>query len=215
MQVAGILGRRDPKALDCRYLYVSRQALLLPAIGEDLEPEMSWILARSSLLTPRIALRRAAIDVDDPAVEELLDAAGFPRSSFDTHLREASSGQVPRRASGGGAGGDDPEPCGRGAGKDPRLSGAGGDAGRRALCDRGCGMEWDAAAIDQCLVGDLLARSAARCGATTWDCAAAASISPRTRWSPASPMSAARIASPRSAISFRSSSSSAPRPIPA
>ena len=88
MQVAGILGRRDPKAPDCRYLYVSRQSLLLPAIGDDLEPEMSWILARSGLLTPRIALRRAAIDVDDRAVEQSLEAAGFPRSSFDRHLRE-------------------------------------------------------------------------------------------------------------------------------
>jgi FMN phosphatase YigB (HAD superfamily) len=88
MQVAGILGRRGPNPIDCRYLHVSRQALLLPAIGEDLEPEMSWILARSSLLTPRIALRRAAIDADDPTIGELLDAAGFARSSLDTHLRE-------------------------------------------------------------------------------------------------------------------------------
>jgi FMN phosphatase YigB (HAD superfamily) len=88
IQVAELLGRKRPQALDCRYLYVSRQSLLLPAIGEDLQPEMSWILARSSLLTPRIALRRTAIDVEDPAAGELLQAAGFPRSSWDSHLRE-------------------------------------------------------------------------------------------------------------------------------
>ena len=88
MQVAEILSGNCPRAVDCRYLYASRQSLLLPAIGEDLQPEMSWILARSSLLTPRIALRRAEIDVEDPAAGELLRAAGFPRASWDSHLRE-------------------------------------------------------------------------------------------------------------------------------
>jgi FMN phosphatase YigB (HAD superfamily) len=88
MQVADILRRGHPHPVDCRYLYVSRQALLLPAVGEDLEPEMSWILARSSLLTPRIALRRAAIDGEDPSIGKLLEAAGFPPASLDVHLRE-------------------------------------------------------------------------------------------------------------------------------
>ena len=34
MQVAEILGLRDSDPTDCRYLYVSRQALLLPAVGD-------------------------------------------------------------------------------------------------------------------------------------------------------------------------------------
>ena len=60
-QIAERLNERSKHPVELRYLYVSRQSLLLPALGESLKDELSWILAPTAVLTVRIALRRVEI----------------------------------------------------------------------------------------------------------------------------------------------------------
>ena len=84
-RVAGATVARELRGLERRYLQVSRQALLLPAIdAEDLDPDMEWILARTHLLTPRIALRR--VDIKPEEIGSTLAAHGMHAPAWDTHM---------------------------------------------------------------------------------------------------------------------------------
>lgn len=70
---------------ETKYLHVSRQALLLPATNlENLEPELDWILARTHVLTPRIALRRIALEPESHRTA--MATAGFPPGTWDRQL---------------------------------------------------------------------------------------------------------------------------------
>lgn len=84
-RVAQASAARELTGMELRYLQVSRQALLLPAIdASDVEAEMDWILARTHLLTPRIALRRVNITPEE--VGDALAAHGIGAAAWDLHM---------------------------------------------------------------------------------------------------------------------------------
>lgn len=85
-QTAKRLGPHLAPDVRLNYLYASRQALLLPAILGDLEPELVWILARTALLTPRIALLRVGLKPEQAT--SVLSQAGFPSNTWDLHLTD-------------------------------------------------------------------------------------------------------------------------------
>ena len=84
LKLAKKLNEKFKLDLDLRYLYVSRQALLLPAIDDIGQEELEWILAPTTILTTRIILRRLNIDVDDVAV--LLNEFGISETNYDRKL---------------------------------------------------------------------------------------------------------------------------------
>jgi predicted HAD superfamily hydrolase len=74
-KLARIMNRFSPTPLELHYLYVSRQALLFPAM-EDLDEEsLGWILAPTAILTPRIILKRVNIEPEE--IESALREHGF------------------------------------------------------------------------------------------------------------------------------------------
>jgi len=82
--VFDLITQTQSPAILGKYLYVSRQSLLLPAMGEDLEKELGWILAPTHILTTRMILSRVGIDID--ALPPTLTLDGF-RSQKDANLR--------------------------------------------------------------------------------------------------------------------------------
>lgn len=85
-RLAQRLRRDDSGRMDLRYLYVSRQALLLPALSEPLEAELSWIAAATAALTPRIVLKRVELSPEE--IGAVLTENGFPHSTWDRQLSE-------------------------------------------------------------------------------------------------------------------------------
>ncbi len=83
-RVARILNEKLHLPLGLNYFYASRQALLPPAIGDDIKPEMQWILAPTSILTPRIALKRINMSPEDHA--DILEKHGVRHHEYDTHM---------------------------------------------------------------------------------------------------------------------------------
>lgn len=86
-QIAERLNEGSEHPVELRYLYVSRQSLLLPALSESLEEELAWILAPTAVLTVRIALRR--VEIAPEAVADELAQAGFPPNLWDLNLTDA------------------------------------------------------------------------------------------------------------------------------
>ena len=88
LKIAKILDQKLITGLDLKYLHVSRQSLLFPALEKLDQQELDWILARTFILTPRIIFRRLNIEVEN--VSSLLAEHGFPKSSYDAQLSEDS-----------------------------------------------------------------------------------------------------------------------------
>ncbi|MCK5057139.1 MAG: HAD-IA family hydrolase [Candidatus Aminicenantes bacterium] len=74
-KIAGILNRSSPSPLDIRYLYVSRQSLLFPAMQGIDKESLEWILLPTSLVTPRIILKR--VNIEPGEIAPLLEKYGF------------------------------------------------------------------------------------------------------------------------------------------
>jgi len=73
-EIAAILNR-PASPLEIRYLYVSRQALLFPAMQGVDDESLNWILTPTSLLTPRIILKR--LNIVPGEIASLLEKYGF------------------------------------------------------------------------------------------------------------------------------------------
>lgn len=86
---ARIIGEHFPGDVEARYLQVSRQALLFPALRELDDEAFEWIMAPTALLTPRIILKR--INIDPAEIRPLLARHGFHRG-LDRHLPHARRG---------------------------------------------------------------------------------------------------------------------------
>ena len=78
-----IVDRYYREDIELRYLYVSRQALLFPSICRLDEEALGWIMAPTSILTPRIILNRINFSPEE-AVSWLIEK-GF-ESKLDKHL---------------------------------------------------------------------------------------------------------------------------------
>ena len=78
-----IVERFYARQIEVRYLHVSRQALLFPAMTEVSERDLSWIFAPTSLLTPEIVLRR--INFSPEELSEPLKRFGI--DDLAEHLR--------------------------------------------------------------------------------------------------------------------------------
>lgn len=84
LKLAEIIKKKLELNINLRYLYVSRQALLLPAITVIDDEELDWILAPTSILTLRIICQRLNMHIDE--VSELLREYGYDRNSHDKNL---------------------------------------------------------------------------------------------------------------------------------
>ncbi len=73
-----------------RYLYVSRQALLFPAMTTLDDEAFEWIMAPTALLTPKIILKRINFTPDE--FSELLKEYSFAES-LDRHLEHDERGR--------------------------------------------------------------------------------------------------------------------------
>jgi len=74
-KIAGILNRSSRSPLDLRYLYVSRQSLLFPAMPGIDDESLEWILLPTSLVTPRIILKR--VNIEPGEIAPHLEKYGF------------------------------------------------------------------------------------------------------------------------------------------
>lgn len=83
-KVARIIARGQKDLPELRYLRVSRQAVLLPALTELNQEGIGWLLAPTTLLTPRIILRRAGLSPEELSAE--LAGHGFHKKDFDRHF---------------------------------------------------------------------------------------------------------------------------------
>lgn len=61
--------------LENRYLYVSRQSLLFPAMKDLDDESLEWVLAPTSIVTPRIILAR--INIDPSEIKNILKKHGY------------------------------------------------------------------------------------------------------------------------------------------
>jgi predicted HAD superfamily hydrolase len=84
LKIAKRLNQRSKHPVRLHYLYVSRQSLLLPAMSDPIENELTWILAPTAVLTIRIALKR--VDIAPEAIVDQLSPAGFPPETWDLQL---------------------------------------------------------------------------------------------------------------------------------
>ncbi|MEZ5276211.1 MAG: hypothetical protein R3F07_07525 [Opitutaceae bacterium] len=84
VRIARLINDRLKLPVALHYLYVSRQALLLPSLREPLDDELDWIMAPTAILTPRIVLKRVEIRPEE--LTDLLDAAGFGPTDWDRQL---------------------------------------------------------------------------------------------------------------------------------
>lgn len=80
--IAKIIVNRLEMNISIKYIYVSRQALLLPSIEEINEENLEWILAPTTYVTPRIILRR--IDIKPEEIKAELKKHGY--DNFDKHI---------------------------------------------------------------------------------------------------------------------------------
>ncbi|NEX15672.1 MAG: hypothetical protein C1943_03275 [Halochromatium sp.] len=86
MKIAEAMRREgDP---ECRYLYGSRQAWLLPAVTEVTPSSLAWAWDRSMVRTGDDILRR--LEIDNPAVREVLSRHGFEGEHLSRRLDEAA-----------------------------------------------------------------------------------------------------------------------------
>jgi len=85
-QIAERLNQKLRYPVELRYLFVSRQSLLLPALHDPLEEELAWILAPTAVLTVRIAFKR--VELAPETVADELTRAGFPAEIWDDNLTE-------------------------------------------------------------------------------------------------------------------------------
>lgn len=85
-----IVTRHYPGKISLQYLYVSRQALLFPAIEAINKEALQWIMAPTSLLTPRIILKRLNFTPEEFA--EHLSGFGFT-NKLDKHLDQPERGR--------------------------------------------------------------------------------------------------------------------------
>lgn len=86
LKIAKVLNRQLKYPIDLRYLYVSRQALLLPSVIELNNEALEWILAPTSLLTLRIIFKRVGISIEK--VEKILEQYKLLRRDWDKNLNE-------------------------------------------------------------------------------------------------------------------------------
>lgn len=84
-QAAEVLLGDEPD-IECRYLHVSRQALLLPSVDQHIERDLDWILAATQVLTPRIVLQRLALDPPPAPLAQALARSGFGEKYMDVQL---------------------------------------------------------------------------------------------------------------------------------
>lgn len=86
LKVADIIKKRWGYDIECRYLYVSRQALYCPAIDGIGEFELSWMTARDwhKVISIEETCRRAGIKPTD--FKESLYKYGFPENVWDKNL---------------------------------------------------------------------------------------------------------------------------------
>ena len=92
LKLAEIVKQRYGFDIELRYLHVSRQALLFPALVEITDEELEWILAPTSLLTVRIVLKRINFEAEE--FDQLLAEHGFDRSGYDSHLSPEERGRL-------------------------------------------------------------------------------------------------------------------------
>jgi len=74
-KIANILNRIFHLSLQFHYLYVSRQSLLFPAMKELDNESLEWILAPTSIITPRIILNR--INIEPEEIKHVIKKYGF------------------------------------------------------------------------------------------------------------------------------------------
>lgn len=79
-----LIGKLDVD-IALKYLYVSRQSLLFPALEKLDEGTLEWIMAPTAVLTPRIILKRINFDPDE--ISESLKTYGFEHK-LDRHLSQ-------------------------------------------------------------------------------------------------------------------------------
>ncbi len=83
-RMAVILNQWLGFGIDCRYLYVSRQALFLPSITEVDATTLDWLMEDAESTSPRAILARLEFDADD--LRDILETGGFPPSRWDAPL---------------------------------------------------------------------------------------------------------------------------------
>lgn len=83
-KVASAIAQRRNLAVDCRYLFGSRQAWHLPGLTQLDEAALSWIFNRQRYLTVEQVLKRVGLEPDDFSQE--LISTGFPAGAWTRDL---------------------------------------------------------------------------------------------------------------------------------
>jgi predicted HAD superfamily hydrolase len=86
-KIAQIICKNWNYDIDCRYLYISRQALHIPSIQEIGEAERSWLFARFQTHSVRALCKR--INLKPEQIEPYLTAHGLPSGRWEQNLTVA------------------------------------------------------------------------------------------------------------------------------
>jgi predicted HAD superfamily hydrolase len=89
-KIAQVICQNWGYAIDCRYLYGSRQAWHLPAIEEIGEAEIDWILFGTEIETQFHSLRSICnrINILPEQIEDVLSRYGFSEAKWDFNLQQ-------------------------------------------------------------------------------------------------------------------------------
>ena len=89
-KIAQVICRNWGYAIDCRYLYGSRQAWHTPAIQEIGQFELEWILRGTKLLSQFLSIRSMCerVNISPEQIKGVLSRYGFPAAKWELNLQQ-------------------------------------------------------------------------------------------------------------------------------
>ncbi|MBW4560976.1 MAG: hypothetical protein KME32_07405 [Mojavia pulchra JT2-VF2] len=89
-KIAQVICRNWKFAIDCRYLYGSRQAWHLPAIQEVGEVELDWILSCTKTITQFVSIRSICerVHIAPEQIQDILNRYNFKAEKWDINLQQ-------------------------------------------------------------------------------------------------------------------------------
>ncbi len=89
-KIAQVICRNWGFAIDCRYLYGSRQAWHMPAIEEINEDVLDWLLFGTNAITQFLSIRSicARVNISPEQIKDILSRYGFPETKWDHNLKQ-------------------------------------------------------------------------------------------------------------------------------
>ncbi|TFI55183.1 hypothetical protein BLD44_005480 [Mastigocladus laminosus UU774] len=89
-KIAQVICQNWGFAIECRYLYGSRQAWHMPAIQEIGEDELDWILVATDSVDRFLSIRSLCdrVNISPEQIKDVLNQYGFPAEKWDLNLQQ-------------------------------------------------------------------------------------------------------------------------------